>query len=290
MLATLAVLGTHRRLPAQPARLPALRKGYMLNTFPDRALSLMDKFRIIKQVGFAGVEPPNDANPDEVLRARDETGLEIASMSCGGSSRSFASPLRPMREKAVEEIKTALRHAQRYGARSILVVPGKVDETTTYRQNWDRCAECVKACLPTAEETGVRMAIENVWNNFLQGPMEWVQFIDQFRSPMVAMHFDIGNMMCLGWPEHWIEIIGRRIACIHIKEFSRKKFHEEGKRKGFEVDYLEGDNDWPTVMEALRQAGYGGWAIAEPAYRPKQIGALERLTEISRRMDKMLVM
>lgn len=288
-LASLVALQAGRFCFAQSDQVK-LRKGYMLNTFPDRSLPLIEKFRIIKEAGFAGVEPPNDADPDTVLRARDETGLEIASMSCGGSSRPFASALKPIRDKAVEEIKTALRNAKRYGARSILVVPGKVDETTTYRQNWDRCAECIQACMPAAEETGVKMAIENVWNNFLQSPMECVQFIDQFRSPMVAMHFDIGNMMCLGWPEQWIEIIGSRIACIHIKEFSRRKLYEEGKRKGFEVEYLEGDNDWPAIMKALRDAGYNGWAIAEPAYRPKDIEPLERLTEISRRMDRMLAM
>lgn len=277
--------------PATAQRAPApLRKGYMLNTFPDRALPIMDKFKLLKEAGFAGVEPAHDLDPEEVLRARDATGLAIASMSCGGASRLFASPLKPQREQAAQQIQAALRNAKRYGARSILVVPGRVDETTTYRQNWDRCTEGIRACLATAEETGVKMAIENVWNNFLQSPVECAQFIDQFGSDKVAMHFDIGNMMALGWPEQWIEIIGPRIACVHVKEFSRKKLYEEGKRKGFEVDYLEGDNNWPAVMAALRSVSYEGWFIAEPAYRPKEIEPAARLAEISARMDKMLAM
>lgn len=284
--AIMATVASSPALGQQPAA--RLRKGFMLGTFPDKKLPLIEKFRMLKRAGFDGAEPANAEDPDEVMKARDETGLQIASMSCGGSSRMFASALSPVRAKAVEEVQTALRNAERYGARSILVVPGTVDEKTTYRQNWDRCTECVKACVPVAEETGVKLAIENVWNNFLQSPMECVQFIDQFGSDKVAMHFDIGNMMSLGWPEQWIEIIGKRIACIHIKEFSRTKMMEEGKRKGFEVEYLEGDNNWPAILKSLRDVGYGGWAIVEPAYRPKDIDPMARLMEISKRLDRIL--
>lgn len=286
-LTSLAALGAARLASAQTPG-ARLRKGFMLGTFPDKKLPLIEKFRMLQRAGFDGAEPANAENPDEVIKARDETGLQIASMSCGGSSRMFASTLGPARAKAVEEIQTALRNAKRYGARSILVVPGVVDENTTYRQNWDRCTECLKACVPVAEETGVKMAIENVWNNFLQSPMECVQFIDQFGSDKVAMHFDIGNMMSLGWPEQWIEIIGKRIACVHIKEFNRAKMMEEGKRKGFDVEYLEGDNNWPAIMKSLRDLSYDGWAIVEPAYRPKGVDPMERLMEISRRLDRIL--
>lgn len=290
-LATFAAASTGMLATAQTGNSsPKLRKGYMMATFPDRKLPLVEQFRLLKEAGFDGAEPAIAADADEVLKARDATGLQIASMSCGGASRMFASALAPARAKAVDELKQGLRNAKRYGVSSVLVVPGGVDEKTTYRQNWDRCTECITACLPVAEETGVKMAIENVWNNFLQSPMECVQFIDQFGSGKVAMHFDIGNMMCLGWPEQWIEIIGRRIACIHIKEFSRKKMMEEGKRSGFDVEYLEGDNDWPAIMSALRAVGYGGWAIVEPAYRPKGIDTRVRLAEISRRLDKILAM
>lgn len=287
-LTSLAALGAGGLVSAQTTG-ARLRKGFMLATFPDRKLPLIEKFRMLKQAGFDGAEPANAEHPDEVMKARDETGVQIASMSCGGSSRMFASALGPLRAKAVEEVQTALRNAKRYGTRSILVVPGKVDETTTYQQNWDRCTECLKACLPVAEETGVKMAIENVWNYFLQSPMECVQFIDQFGSDKVAMHLDIGNMMFLGWPEQWIEIIGKRIACVHIKEYSRTKMMEEGKRKGFEVDYLDGENNWPAIMKSLRDVSYNGWAIVEPAYRPKDIDPMERLMEISKRLDRILV-
>jgi hexulose-6-phosphate isomerase len=163
-----------------------------------------------------------------------------------------------------------------------------VSEKVSYDDNYKWVQEGVRACVPLAEELGVVMAIENVWNNFLLSPLEAARFVDEFNSKAVGWHFDIGNVLWMAWPEQWIRILGKRIAAVHIKEFSRKKFEEEGKRKGFEVEYLEGDNDWPVVMKALREIGYHGWAIAEPAWRPEGVEPAARLKEISQRMDRIL--
>ena len=56
---------------------------------------------------------------------------------------------------------------------------------------------------------------------------------------------------------------------------------EQGVWKGFDVELLEGDCDWPTVMATLREIGYTGWGAAEiPG------GARDRLTKISQLMDR----
>src|SRR5947208_8688249 len=67
-----------------------LKKGYMLSTFPGKELPLLDKFKLLKAAGFEGVEPPSHLDQDEVLRARDETGLAIPSVSCGKHSRALS--------------------------------------------------------------------------------------------------------------------------------------------------------------------------------------------------------
>jgi len=51
---------------------------------------------------------------------------------------------------------------------------------------------------------------------------------------------------------------------LHIKEFSRENMNSKGLREGFKVDLLEGDNNWPVVMKAVRDIGHkGGWLTAE---------------------------
>jgi hexulose-6-phosphate isomerase len=135
-----------------------------------------------------------------------------------------------------------------------------------------------------AEELGVKIAVENVWNNFLLSPLEMARYLDEFESPWIGAYFDVGNIVNYGWPEQWIRILGERVLKLDIKEFSRKKRDEEGLWAGFEVEIGEGDCDWPAVMEALVEIGYEGWGSAEVTG-----GGAERLREISDRMDRVLV-
>lgn len=131
----------------------------------------------------------------EVLRARDATGLEIPSVACGPHSRMLAQPNPSARQAGVDGIQQALRDAKRYGASSILVVPGLVNESISYAENWQRTQAGIRACIPLAEELGVKMAIENVHNNFLPSPMEAARYVDEFQSATVGFHLDIGNLM-----------------------------------------------------------------------------------------------
>jgi len=117
--------------------------------------------------------------------------------------------------------------------------------------------------LPLAAELKVKIAIENVWNNFLLSPLEAARYIDEFNSPWIGWHFDVGNIIIYGWPEQWIRTLNKRIVTLHIKEFSREKSRQQGLGKGFEVEFLKGSNDWPKVMAALDEIGFDGWGIAE---------------------------
>ncbi len=44
-----------------------------------------------------------------------------------------------------------------------------------------------------AKETGVKIAIENVGNNFIMSPEQAVEYLDAINSEWVGWHFDIGN-------------------------------------------------------------------------------------------------
>jgi hexulose-6-phosphate isomerase len=260
-----------------------LKKGMWYAAAPGK--TVLEKFKAVKEAGFEGIEPPSHLDQDEVMRARDETGLSIPSVSCGHDSRAVTDADPAKRAEGVEGVKQALRDAKRYGASSILVVPGGVSENVSYADAWSRAQESLRQAVPLAEELNVKLAFENVWNHFLLSPLEAARFVDEFKSPAVGWHFDVGNAIYLGWPEQWIRILGKRIQKLHIKEYSRKRMHEAGMHAGFAVEYLEGDNDWPAVMKALDDIGYHGWAQAEPAWTPKGVDGQTRMKQISEKMD-----
>jgi len=284
-----------RRGTASSAPGGGWKKGMMLGTFrpqPARELSVMDQFQMLKKAGFSGVEPSSGLDRDEVLAARDSTGLEIPSVVVATHwSLPLSDPDPEVRQRGLLGVETALRDAHAFGAGSILLVPAVVKAEVSYDEAYRRSQAEIRKVLPLAEELGVTIAIENVWNHFLLSPMEAARYVDEFESPRVGWHFDIGNIVTYGWPEQWIRILGSRIVMVHIKEFSRRKRDAEGLRRGFQVNLMEGDNDWPAIMQALRDIGYSGYGIVEPPHRDPNLSDEVWLKEyLADRMDQIFAL
>ena len=247
-------------------------------------MSILEKFQMLKDIGFDGVEmdSPNNLNNDEVIEASKKTGLEIPGVINSVHWKSpMSHPDEKVRAKCVEAMKTSLNDCKAYGGTTVLLVPGVVNNEVSYDDAYKRSQEEIRKLIPYAEETGIKIAIENVWNNFLISPIEAARYIDELDSKMVGWYFDVGNIVRYGWPEQWIRILDKRIMRIDAKEYSRKKQSEEGIWKGFEVELMEGDCNWPAVMEALDDIGFNGWASAEVPG-----GDRKRLEDISKRMQK----
>jgi L-ribulose-5-phosphate 3-epimerase len=265
VLALAALARTTLAVDEKPATTPkrAIKKGIMWGTVGVKG-SVLEKMKAIKEAGFEGTELMSHMDQDEVLRARDATGRAIPSV-CGRDhwSKPLSHPDPKVRAEGLEALRQALRDAKRYDASSVLLVPAVVSKEVAYDDAYKRSQAEIRKAVPLAEELGVKIAIENVWNHFLLSPLEAARYVDEFNSPAVGWHFDAGNILNYGWPEQWIRILGPRLQKLHVKEFSRKKRDSEGLWKGFDVKLLEGDVNWPAVMKAVDEVGYQGWAITE---------------------------
>ena len=250
----------------------------------EEKIPIADQFQMLADIGFDGVEmdSPSDVDINEVLEAKEKSGLEIPGVI---NSVHWSSPLSDpdpaVRAKCVASMETALRDCKAYGGTTVLLVPAVVNEKVSYQDAYTRSQEGIRKMLPVAEETGIKIAFENVWNNFLLSPLEAARYVDEFESDMVGWYFDIGNIVRYGWPEQWITALGDRILKLDVKEYSRKKQQEEGIWKGFDVELMQGDCHWPEVNKALTSIGYEGWASAEVPG-----GGRKRLEQVSKEMDE----
>jgi hexulose-6-phosphate isomerase len=273
-LAAMAPIAAHAEEP--PAKKRSIKKAVMYATIGIKG-SVLEKLQALKAAGFEGVEPMSHMNQEEVLKALDQTGLKAASVCCSTHwSQPLSHPDEKVRIQGREGLELSLRDAKRYGATSVLLVPGVVGKDVSYEECFERSVAQIKRVVPMAKDLGVKIAVENVWNNFITKPEQAIAFLNAIDSPEVGWHFDIGNVIRYGAPEEWIPILGKRILKLHIKEFS--------KAKGFSVKFFEGDNKWAAIMKALDDIGYDGWGISEqPGDQSKDAAALKDLSE---RMDK----
>lgn len=290
-LAAAAIAAGAAALPARAGvkRGRSLRKAVMLGMASEGA-TLREKFEIIRDAGFEGVEVdgPTTLDADELLAAQSATGVTIHGVVNSVHWRLYLnSPDAKARDAARAGLEAALHDAAKYGSSSVLLVPAVVNERHPYDEAWRLSIEEIRRTLPLARELGVVIAVENVWNNFLLSPLEAARYVDEFNDPLVRFHFDIGNVVNFGYPAQWVRILGSRIAKLHIKDFSRRKRDDQGLWKGFEVELGEGDAGWSAVMRALDETGYstaeeGRWATAEV-----RGGDRKRLAQISGQMDRL---
>ncbi|HMN42858.1 MAG TPA: TIM barrel protein [Phycisphaerales bacterium] len=285
---------TPSHAPTPPAN-PAAPKRTLRKAFYGHvdAPTVMDRLSMLRDAGFEGAEldSPTKIHMDEIRAAIEKTGVKVHGLCDSVHWRLYLnSPQPKVRAQALDALRTAIEDAHTLGAISILLVPAVVNKDHPYADAWRLTQEEIRKVLPLAKEKNVKIAMENVWNNFIMSPLEAAKYIDDFRSDMVGWHLDIGNMINFGWPEQWIATLGPRITKLHIKDFSRTKRDKEGLWKGFDVELGEGDADWPAVMRALDATGYstapkGNWATAEV-----RGGDLTRLTEIAKQMDKLFAL
>lgn len=272
-------------------------KGICGAMFPDE-MPLVERMRAARNAGFdaielrMGGELTLETAPEQVKRlgeAARKTGVAVASLwiSQELSKTPLNSPDAALRARGVEAVRKAIEFASLLNCGAVLIVPGRVGSGPKlfagYEASWQRFTAEFHKIVPYAGQAKVILTPENVWNKFLLSPLEMRSFVDQFRSPWLQAHFDVGNVMEFGYPQDWIETLGPRIKRVHVKDF---KLAAKNSPARF-VDLLEGDVDWKAVMSALVKTGYRGFVSPEAGRNPRDP---DQIGKASRALDKILAM
>ena len=262
----------------------------------------------VRDTGFDGVEAGiiRPAEAAKIRKSAEKLDMRIHSVIRGWAK--LNSENRNEVEKSFAVTADALYAAQAYGADVVLLVPGDLrvepiprpwefrlefdsktghlkkvvekdneyygDYIAAHNRAYDAFQDSIGRLIPTAEKTGVIMAVENVWNNMFVDPRHMAHFIDSFESPWVRVYFDIGNHVKYSRPERWIEVLGKHIVRCHVKDF---KLHPDGHGGKF-VNIREGSVNWASVMKTLEKVNYRGWMTIEGSEKLS-------LEERSRRLD-----
>jgi hexulose-6-phosphate isomerase len=265
---------------------PKLKKAVKFDMIQTKG-SIKEKFELLKSIGFLGCEfnSPGEFDRDEAVKAQAETGIVIHGVidSVHWKDR-LSDPDPAVRARGVEALKTAIADAKKFGSTSILLVPGRVNAKTgeSYEECWSRSQEEIKKVLPQVADSGARLAIEVVWNDFITKPSQFVEYIDSFNDPHVGGYFDVSNMVKYGVPPaDWIRALGPRMVKFDFKGFSLEKFKTDPKKAWVPIG--EGDENWPEVLKALDEINYHGWATAEVSG-----GGEKELRDVNERMNRVL--
>jgi L-ribulose-5-phosphate 3-epimerase len=253
--------------------------------------SLERIFEISQKAGFDAVElnlnPDGDVGltmtttakeAEDIVDLASQYGLKLRSLS---TSLLWKTPLsdsdETVREQGEKVVEKQLQLAEVMGMDTVLVVPGVVTRQTTYEECYKRSQDSLIKLVKKAEQSKVKIGIENVWNKFLLSPMEMVRYIDELNSPYLGAYFDVGNVLRFGYPEQWIHSLNNRIFKVHVKDFSDENMF---------VPLLAGGVNWQQVATALKDIGYKDVITAE--ITPYSFGPEPLAFDTARHMDVIL--
>ena len=180
-----------------------LHKGINIWSF-DQSQSLETCMRLAKDAGFEGIElamakngPLSLHSSDEeilaVKKLADDIGIKICSLATGLYwEYSLTANPPEIREQAKQVVRRQIDVAALLGVDCILVCPGTVgvdfrpedvvpdaddvaffagSEVIDYDVAYERSQSALKELAPYAEQKGVIIGIENIWNKFLLSPI-----------------------------------------------------------------------------------------------------------------------
>ena len=176
-----------------------MKKGISIWSFPEAPLC--DSFALAKDAGFDGVEVALaetgelslTTSEKDVLKVKNQAsdaGIELYSVASGLYWDYWLNAdCANERQKAKDIVKCQLDTAKLLGCDTILVIPGCVnadfanpDKVVNYKTTYERSLEALAELKDYAENVGVSIGLENVWNKFLLSPMEMRDFIDKIEQ------------------------------------------------------------------------------------------------------------
>jgi hexulose-6-phosphate isomerase len=147
-------------------------------TEPKKSKGLTDDLNFEENLGLT--LESTDSELKEIYELSLEIGIEISSIS---TSLHWSYPITSSdentRKKGMYIVEKMIHAARMFKTDAILVVPGLVDETVSYKEAYERALEAFKILGKTAEREKVYICLENVWNKFLLSPLEMDRFIDE---------------------------------------------------------------------------------------------------------------
>ena len=232
----------------------------------------------------------DDHKIDEIHQLVDKTGVDISGLGY------YPNPLTPDEEEAktaTNHIKALILGAKSLGIKNLNTFVGR-DWTRSVDENWSRFEKTWKPLIALAEESNIRIGIENCpmfftndeWpggKNLAFSPAIWNRMFDAIPSDHFGLNFDPSHLI-------WLHIDYDQA----LLDFADKIFHVHAKdvrldknrlnQVGILANPLEyhqpklpgmGDVDWGRFFSILTDTGYDGAVCVEVEDRAYEV-SLER--------------
>ena len=238
----------------------------------ESTLDMEQTFRAVAEAGFDGIELNVDrpgaphglsmqTTKEDYAFIRDliqKYALPVVSISTSLSGGMSGIPEK--HEQYRQLLRKQLEAAQELGASGILTVPGGMNTGISLATARRISIDFYQQMKQEIEASGIFVGLENVWNGFFLSPYDMTSMLEQIDSSAIGAYFDAGNMIAFSTSEYWVEVLGKWIGCVHVKDYLRNGDINSG---GKWTDITHGSANWQAIIPALRNTGFDGYLTGE---------------------------
>ncbi|MBI4834193.1 MAG: sugar phosphate isomerase/epimerase [Planctomycetes bacterium] len=250
-----------------------MKFAYSTNAF--KKYSLEETIRLIREIGFAGVEimadrphlyPPDyqDARKLSALKSLlKKENLAVSNLNTftlfaiGDMHHpSWIEKEAKDRDMRIQHTKQCLHLAKELDCPNISIQPGGRLEHFTRKDAMEIFIRGLEEVIPLAKELGVKILVEPEPDLLMENSVQFGEFIRKVDTSIIGLNCDIGHFWCAGEnPAEVINKLAPYIHHVHIEDISGRVHNH--KICG------QGEIDFPPVFTALKDIGYDGFISVE---------------------------
>lgn len=266
--------------------LAAFPKAYMQALCKDGTMQLREWLDLAATLPIDGVEwysgfleMKDPAQWAPLRKAAKDRGLSIPMMCC---SPDFTHPSAEFRQAEIEKEIGFIRMTSILGGNYCRVLSGQRRPEVSRAEGIRYAADCINACLVTAEELDVTLILENHYKDdfwdypeFAQATDVFCDLVNEIDHPFFGVNYDPSNTILAGEdPLVLLKKISDRVVTMHasdrflIEGTIEDLRREEGGSQGYAKRLRHGEigkglNDYDAIFTELKRVGFDGWISIE---------------------------
>jgi sugar phosphate isomerase/epimerase len=267
-------------------QLAAFPKAFMQALCKDGTMRVSEWVQLASRLHIDGLEwyagfleMSDEANWPRFRQEVEAQGKVIPMMCC---SPDFTHPNKAFREKEIAKQKRWIDMTHTLGGSYCRVLSGQRRPELSIDEGVKLAAECIKACLPYAQERGITLILENHYKDdfweypeFAQQMDVFCQLVDSIDHPNFGVNYDPSNTYIAGEdPLELLKRVSHRVVTMHasdrylIEGTIEDLRREEGGSAGYVKRLRHGEigkglNDYDAIFTELKRVGFNGWISIE---------------------------
>jgi len=257
-----------------------------LDEITDGRMDLFDWIDLSAQLECDGLEMYSpffkSLSPDYLARIRRRIEANGMSMPMMCHSPDFIRPDRDARREEVDRQIKMIRATAALGGSFCRTLSGQRRKGISLSQGTDWVVECIEACLPAAQASGVRLVIENHYKDgsweypeFAQKGEVFLAILKRIDTPLLGVQYDPSNALVAGEdPITLLEAVLPRILTCHASDrfllpgTSFDEMRQADGTLGYPKNLVHGVTgggliDYDAVFSRLAGIGFNGWVSIE---------------------------